>query len=133
MKRMDEFSGLAAMVFLLATFVFTSFRYFVIALSTGISDLIYFLAIWMVLIFAVRFNATIAYGLACVCGILWTFPLSLFVYLSSNWKVLFTDLSAVSLMIDSPLVVLWILEYVLTAVVAQAAMRHLWQGMKSRT
>ena len=126
MKANGTFTSALMMVLLLAMFGFTAFRYFAIALSTGILDLGYLIGIWIILILSAKLNLFAGYALACLCGIFLTFPLSLFVFISEKGQFGVTNGAAFSTMISSWIVALWILEYVAVAITAQFAIRALW-------
>ena len=132
MKANGTFTGFFAFLMLLATFGFTAFRYFAIALSTGFLDLAHLVGIWAFLVFSAKLSAVASYAAACVCGILLTFPLSLFVNATGKGYLEFTDGSAFLSMISHWIVMLWIIEYVAVALIAQFAMRFLWRGLNAK-
>jgi hypothetical protein len=119
--------GALMIVLLLGAFAFTAFRYFTIALSTGIMDLGYLIAIWILLILSSRLSATAAYALSCILGVLLLFPISLFIHVSENGNVGLTDGEAFTTMIGNPKVIVGIIVHVAVALAAQLAIRTLWR------
>lgn len=132
MKANGTLISFLVFAMLLAAFGFTAFRYFIIALSTGFLDLSYLIVIWIVLVMTARLNAVTSYAVACVCGVLLAFPLSLFIHVSEMGHIEFADAPAFSSMISHGIIVLWMLEYIAAAVIAQFAMRFLWRGLNAK-
>lgn len=116
---------------ILLVFVLTAVPYFLISMSSGMIDFMYFLLLWGLLILSTRFVPPAGYASSFLIGILMTFPISLFVYVSFNGR--FWEAGNLRLRIGegffdaiaAPYFLVWLLGYIFMACSVQFLVREL--------
>ena len=106
-------------------FVGFAFLYYMMALSTGLLDAIYFVLVWMAFAVSLRLRPLLAIIVSAFLGVLLLFPLSLFLYISANDGLRIVGFDGPTSMIQNSMFPVWLIGYVLALCVAHLAARRL--------
>ncbi len=123
MRRGQAVIVLISAVALLIIFGGFAFLYYMMVLSTGLLDAMYFILVCLLFAASLRLRPFLALMVSAFLGVLLLFPLSLFLYISANDGLRFLGFDGPVSMAQSPMFLLWLTGYVLALCVAQLAAR----------